>query len=106
MAVSIVADTIYTYRFLKLLVTPFRKTEAYNLGIIDETGKRIKDKKLSDEALLRSYKEKPSLEIIGEYYQRYGHLVMGTSMKYLKNKFDAEDLVMHLFENNSIKILC
>ena len=46
MAVSIVADTIYTYRFLKLLVTPFRKTEAYNLGIIDETGKRIKDKKI------------------------------------------------------------
>ena len=48
--------------------------------------KRNKYKTLSDEALLRSYKEKPSLEIIGEYYQRYGHLVMGTSMKYLKNK--------------------
>lgn len=46
MAVSTIADTIYTYRFLKLLVTPFRKTEAYNLGIIDETGKRIKDKKI------------------------------------------------------------
>jgi RNA polymerase sigma-70 factor (ECF subfamily) len=66
--------------------------------------KRNKYKTLSDEALLRSYKEKPSLEIIGEYYQRYGHLVMGTSMKYLKNKFDAEDLVMHLFEKLPSKL--
>lgn len=66
--------------------------------------KRNKYKTLSDEALLRSYKEKPSLEIIGEYYQRYGHLVMGTSMKYLKNKFDAEDLVMDLFEKLPSKL--
>ena len=46
MSVSIITDTIYTYRFLKLLVTPFRKTEAFKLGIIDESGKRIKDKKI------------------------------------------------------------
>lgn len=46
MAVSTIADTIYTYRFLKLLVTPFSKTEAFKLGIIDESGKRIKDKKI------------------------------------------------------------
>ena len=44
MSVSIITDTIYTYRFLKLLVTPFSKTEAFKLGIIDESGKRIKDK--------------------------------------------------------------
>ena len=46
MSVSIITDTIYTYRFLKLLVTPFSKTEAFKLGIIDESGKRIKDKKI------------------------------------------------------------
>ncbi len=44
--VSIITDTIYTYRFLKLLVTPFNKTEAYKLGIIDENGKRT-DKKIT-----------------------------------------------------------
>lgn len=40
MSVSIVTDTVYTYRFLKLLVTPFNKTEAYKLGLIDENGER------------------------------------------------------------------
>ena len=47
MAVSTIADTIYTYRFLKLLVTPFRETEAFKLGIIDEKGKRQKDKQIT-----------------------------------------------------------
>ena len=60
--------------------------------------RRNKYKTLTDEELLRTYKKKQSSEVIGEYYQRYGHLVMGTSMKYLRNKFDAEDLLMNLFE--------
>ena len=34
-------DLFVTYRFLKLLVTPFEKTEAFKLGIIDKTGNRI-----------------------------------------------------------------
>ena len=29
-------DLFVTYRFLKLLTTPFEKTDAYKLGIIDE----------------------------------------------------------------------
>jgi hypothetical protein len=37
-------DLVYTFRFLKLLVTPFDKTTAFKLGIIDEAGKRIKAK--------------------------------------------------------------
>ena len=43
-------------------------------------------------------------EIIGELYERYGHLVMGTSMKYLKNVMDAEDITMNIFETLSSKI--
>jgi len=35
-------DAFITFRFLKLLVTPFNKTEAYQLGIIDERGKVLK----------------------------------------------------------------
>ena len=35
-------DLFVTYRFIKLLVTPFNKTEAFKLGIIDEKGKRVK----------------------------------------------------------------
>jgi hypothetical protein len=34
-------DLFVTYRFLKLLVTPFDKTEAFKLGIIDKIGNRI-----------------------------------------------------------------
>ena len=34
-------DLFVTYRFIKLLVTPFEKTEAFKLGIIDEKGARI-----------------------------------------------------------------
>lgn len=35
-------DLFVTYRFLKLLTTPFEKMDAYKLGIIDEKGNRIK----------------------------------------------------------------
>ena len=34
-------DLFVTYRFIKLLVTPFEKTEAFKLGIIDKNGARI-----------------------------------------------------------------
>ena len=36
------ADTIYAFRFLKLLTTPFNKTKAFELGIIDAKGKILK----------------------------------------------------------------
>ena len=35
-------DLFVTYRFLRLLTTPFEKTDAFKLGIIDEKGNRIK----------------------------------------------------------------
>ena len=34
-----VIDALIAYRLLKLLVTPFKKTKAYQLGIIDDKGK-------------------------------------------------------------------
>jgi len=34
-------DLFVTYRFIKLLVTPFEKTEAFKLGIIDVKGNRV-----------------------------------------------------------------
>ena len=35
-------DLFVTYRFLKLLVTPWKKQEAYKQGIIDDRGKALK----------------------------------------------------------------
>ena len=40
-------DLFVTYRFLKLLTTPFQKTDAFKLGIIDEKGNRIMQKGIS-----------------------------------------------------------
>ncbi len=40
-------DLFVTYRFIKLLVTPFEKTEAYKLGIIDKDGKRKTEQTVS-----------------------------------------------------------
>ena len=37
------ADLVYTIRFLKLLVTPFEKTEAFKAGIIDKDGQKNKE---------------------------------------------------------------
>ena len=34
-------DLFVTYRFIKLLTTPFKKTDAFKLGIIDENGHRV-----------------------------------------------------------------
>jgi|TARA_R110002072_G_scaffold1322_19_gene10947 hypothetical protein len=39
-------DLLYTFRFLTLLVTPFERTNAYKFGIIDKSGKRIKEKEI------------------------------------------------------------
>ena len=35
-------DLFVTYRFLRLLTTPFEDTDAFKLGIIDEKGNRVK----------------------------------------------------------------
>ena len=60
---------------------------------------------MSDEELVHLYKDKQSSALIGEFYSRYGHLVMGTSMKYLKNKADAEDITMQIFERLPQKLV-
>lgn len=50
--ISRTGDLFYAYRFIKLLVTDWDKTEAYKLGIVDEDGKVLKKSsqlKTSDE---------------------------------------------------------
>jgi len=43
--ISRAGDLFYAFRFLKLLVTPFDKTEAFNQGIVDKDGKILKKSK-------------------------------------------------------------
>jgi len=44
-------DLFVTYRFLRLLTTPFEKTDAYKLGIIDKKGNRIRKPKSTQPAV-------------------------------------------------------
>lgn len=42
---GVMIDTFMLYSFLSRLVTPFEKTKAFKLGIIDKTGKILKTRK-------------------------------------------------------------
>ena len=53
---SRVIDALVAYRVVKLLVTPFNKTKAYALGIIDEKGKvLIKSKQITTQEQRSAY---------------------------------------------------
>jgi hypothetical protein len=56
-------DLFVTYRFLKLLTTPFDNTDAFKLGIIDKDGNRIKNEDGSVE-VLRTPDEKGAYTIL------------------------------------------
>ena len=47
--ISRAGDLVYTFRFLKLLVTPFEKTNAYKLGLIDDKGKKLRKPENTEE---------------------------------------------------------
>lgn len=42
-------DTVYAFRFLRLLTTPWTKTGAYKMGLIDANGKVIRKPETSEE---------------------------------------------------------
>ena len=52
-------DLLITYRVVKMLVTPFNKTDAFKRGIIDKDGKVLKKNKT-----LRDLKDKKSYTIL------------------------------------------
>ena len=58
-------DLFVTYRFIKLLVTPFEKTDAFKLGIIDADGKRILEPGTSNKpTILRTVEEKSAYTVL------------------------------------------
>ncbi len=52
----------------------------------------------SDLELIAEYKNTENKLFIGILYKRYSHLVLGLSLKYLKNEDEAKDAVMQIFE--------
>ena len=57
-------DLFVTYRFIKLLTTPFEKTDAYKLGIIDKDGARIKIEGTDKPTILNTIKEKNAYTVL------------------------------------------
>ena len=50
-----ITDTYMTYQFLKRLTTPFDKTKAFELGIIDKEGKKLKKVETTEEKNAYTY---------------------------------------------------
>ncbi len=59
---------------------------------------------LSDEEICQRFASTGDRKLIGELYKRYGHLVYGACMKYLKNPEESKDLVSVIFEKLMLKI--
>lgn len=52
----------------------------------------------SDSELILEYKNSGNNVLVGILYKRYAHLVLGLCIKYLKDKDEAQDAVMQIFE--------
>ncbi len=58
----------------------------------------------SDDELIVIFKKSQKSVCIDVFYERYAHLLLSIAMKYLKNREDAEDVVMELFHKLGDKI--
>ena len=65
---------------------------------------RKKYSSLSDEDLILLYKKEKSNLIMDNIYKRYGHLLLAIAFKYVRNREEAQDIVMNLFEKLGDKI--
>jgi len=53
----------------------------------------------TDKELITLFCESKDNRYVGVLYERYGHLVLGLCLKYLKNKDEAKDSVAQIFSN-------
>jgi RNA polymerase sigma-70 factor (ECF subfamily) len=58
----------------------------------------------SDEELIAEFNSSGDLEVLGELYNGYMHLVYGVCLKYLKDRDEAKDAVMIIFEKLIVEI--
>ena len=109
-------DLLFTYRVIKLLVTPFEKTKAFELGIIDKKGKVLRKART-----LRTGDEKNAYTLLHRFVfnlKRLIHMVPGGKSKigtyaaalvmllredrenYLNSNDIEKALYRHLIEND------
>jgi RNA polymerase sigma-70 factor (ECF subfamily) len=58
----------------------------------------------SDEDLITFFTSSGDLEVLGELYSKYMHLVYGVCLKYLKDREESMDAVMQIFEKLIVDI--
>ncbi|MBN1338781.1 MAG: sigma-70 family RNA polymerase sigma factor [Bacteroidales bacterium] len=61
--------------------------------------RRISKSSLSDEEIIARYRESGDTGLVGDLYMRYTHLLSGVCLKYLKDREEAKDMVMEVFED-------
>lgn len=66
--------------------------------------KNTSTKSLTDDKLLSIYLKEGNLEILGNLYQRYMHLVYGVCLKYFKEREESKDAVIQIFEKLVIEV--
>jgi hypothetical protein len=85
------ADTLYTFRFLALLVTPFEKTKAYEAGIIDEKGRKKKDFELNTVDNREAYRN---------YYNKFHRLVFNIKKLIPAGKLGSYAAALYLLKDH------
>ena len=58
----------------------------------------------TDEEQLAEFSASGNLEVLGDLYSDYMHMVYGVCLKYLKDRDEAKDAVMQIFEKLIIEI--
>jgi RNA polymerase sigma-70 factor (ECF subfamily) len=90
-----------------LLVRGYKIYMIISEGIIKRMGfikPGKQDLQKSDDELLREFTSTGDTELLGKLYSGYMPLVYGVCLKYLKNRDEAKDAVMQIFEKLIIEI--
>lgn len=115
-----VTDLFASYRFIKLLVTDFKKLPGYKLGIFDENGNRIIDPETGKPTKLETTKEKNAYTVFHKLVFNIKRILRkipligttlgsyATALYLLKDTFkesaDLENVFLdYLHENHDIK---
>jgi len=102
-----IADLILAYQFIKRLTTPFNKTNAYKLGIIDERGKKIKSPETTEENNAYGYYDrmvfnlKKLLEKVPggkSKFASYAAALFLIKESHSQTEFTEEEMVQGLYE--------
>jgi RNA polymerase sigma factor (sigma-70 family) len=67
--------------------------------------KDLKNSTVTDQELVRLYKQDGDIRVLAELYQRYMELLYAVCLKYLKEREAAKDAVMAIFEELIPKLL-